>query len=150
MKEPDMTNDVMKKIEQKQIRIKPRWYFTLTTSLGVVAVLSTIAAIIYTVRLISIKFFIDFSNLPRYGARQQLELLIASFPWWALIAMCTSIIALVWVIKKQGNLYSFKTNRIVMALAILILIIGLVFSQINVNYGHQNQQRGKSGNSSIQ
>lgn len=146
----NIADGVMQQIDEKHIKMKPKWYFSFITVLSLLGIVSLITALIYTTRLIAIGLTINFSNMPRYGARQQFEYLLVNFPWWSFVATVIFTIALIWVAKQRSDLYKIKTSQIATVIIASILIMGLIFSLTDTQHGLQKQQRGKNQHNSSQ
>lgn len=138
---------VMDTIKSGKVRMKPRSYFTL---LGIVSAGAVILAGVATTYLSSIVFFwarIQAADTMAYGARAKLSDLIASFPWWALIAAVVLTTLAVVLVRRHGHMYKHKTSTVAALIIACSLLVGLGLSFLDVGKSHlpnQNNGRGQS------
>ena len=115
-KEINIQENVMKKIHENKISMKPKSYFILGSLFTFVGL---IASVISSVFLISIISFLLKAHGPMAGYR--LSLMISSFPWWIPVLAIVGLIFGIWNLLKYD--FSYKTN-------IWIIIIGFIAAVI--------------------
>lgn len=128
MNKPEQTisNDVMQKIKQGEVQMKPRLYFTL---LYVFAIFSVLAAGLVTAYLSSIVFYwirIENSSTMAYGARRNLSEAIAAFPWWAVIIAIGLVAMAVMLVRRHGTMYRHRARTVTLVIIALSLIVGFI------------------------
>ena len=141
-----ISQNVLDQIKNGDVKMRPRTYFTLLSSLIIIA--SIIAGIILSY-LSSIIFFwirITTSDSAAYGARRKLSELVLSFPWWSILVIVGLIALITFIIRHYGNLYKHKTRDIVIVILLISVIFGSGLSALGVgdirHSGQQFQQNG--------
>ncbi len=117
----DLSSSIMARIKTDKITMKPKWYFLVGS---VLAFLGLVSATVMTSFFISL---ISFSLRPHYGpgAAFRLQLMWASFPWWAVIFAFLGTGTGLWLLKKYD--FSYKQN-------FWLLILGFIVSTIAAGY----------------
>lgn len=141
-----ISQNVLSQIKNGDVKMRPRTYFTLLSSLIIIA--SIIAGIILSY-LSSIIFFwirITASDSAAYGARRNLSELVSSFPWWSILVIVGLIALITFLIRRYGNLYKHKTRDIVIVILLISVIFGAGLSALGFgdirHPGQQFQQNG--------
>jgi len=130
----------MDAIKSGKVHMRPRAYFTL---LGLVSAGAVILAGVSTTYLASIIFFwvrIETADTMAYGARANLSELVASFPWWALIAAAVLMAVAIVLVRHFGKMYKHKTTTVAAVLIIGSLLIGLGLSFLDIGKSHAPSQ----------
>jgi len=117
----DLSSSVMARIKKDKIVMKSKWYFAAGSILSLIGL---IAAVILSAFFVSI---ISFSIRPHFGpgAAFRLQLMWASFPWWAAVLALLGTGTGLWLLKKYD--FSYKQN-------FWLLILGFVVSTIVAGY----------------
>jgi hypothetical protein len=108
--------NVMEKIKENKISIKPKSYFILGS---VLTFTGLIASVIFSIFLISIISFLLKEHGPMGDYR--LSLLINSFPWWIPILAIIGLILGVWFLFKYD--FSYKVNYLYVIIVFIIAIV---------------------------
>ena len=143
-KKPDtISTEVLAQIKSGEVRMRPRIYFTLLSSL--IIIVSTIAGltIAYLSSIIFYWFKVMNSSGMAYGARKNLAEAIASFPWWSIISIVILGVITTCLIKKYGNLYRHKTSTILFFILFISMLVGFGFSSFGIgtpNHTGANQK----------
>lgn len=149
-KQPSASDAVMKQIKRGNVAMRPHTYFVLLSVISVVAI--SVAAFVFSYCL-SILFFwtrILFADTPAWGARANLSDMTSNFPWWAVLVAAAMFTLAVWLIRRQGHLYRYKTSVIIGWLAFATIIVGVMLSVMGIGREHgpgnppidHNQQPG--------
>ena len=122
----DITKNVMSKINTKQIKMKPKWYFWLG-SLSILIAL--IGLTIVSIFLISLITFSLKNHGPMGTVRYQQ--IISGFPWWACPVVIIGLITGIILLKKYD--FSYKKNFlfIVFVFVSAILLAGILIDILN-------------------
>jgi hypothetical protein len=128
----DIEKKVMAKIQDGQVKMRPRLYFSLFSGLSIVAVVLFGFVSSYFVSIVSLWLRIEAAMGPARGARRNLATLIDAFPWWSLILGVVSIAAMVYFVRKVGNLYKIKMVYLIAIVITVSLIFGYMFSYSNI------------------
>lgn len=150
-KNSTLSNDVMKKIHQGNIKMKPRIYYTLMGTLSISLIIFFSIASSYLINIIILWVRIESSKGMAWGARANLAERIDSFPIWTVPIIVFLSFASVWLISKQGSLYKIKKSVLFLSILIISLLIALLINYAGLgeshkrNYGSNeySQQRGK-------
>lgn len=124
----DIGRNVLDRINSGEVTMHSRLYFMLISSAGLVAAFASAILLAYFVRVVTISLRIASADTPAYGARQNLEQLWASFPWWAAgLAIVCGALAL-WLLRRYGRLYRYRMSRIVIGFVAAVAMAGVLMS----------------------
>lgn len=144
-----ISEDVMQKIKQGDVQMKPRQYFTLLSIVVTMAVLLAGLAVSYLSSIIFFWIRIESSSRMAYGARRNLSEAIAEFPWWAVFVAVGLVILAVILVRKHGTMYRHKASTVTVAIVLLSLFIGFIMYTVGIgeigNSQHGNQDGGRRG-----
>ena len=73
-----------------------------------------------------------------WGARAKLSAAIDSFPWGVLVLAIAMLVLAVWLVKKQGTIYRYKTWMVVAAIVMMSLLVGLASASLTGIDGHNS------------
>lgn len=127
-----IVDDVLHKIKQGDVRMKPRIYFVSLAGLTAAAVAASSLAIAY---LASIMFYwlrIQTASTMAYGARRNLNEALTTFPWWAVIVAVGITALAVVLVRKQGTMYRHKASTVALSIVGLSLIVGLLLYAVGI------------------
>ncbi len=127
-KKLNITNSVMKKIENNDIKLKSKWYFTF---LSVILTLGTILTFISSVFLFSILNFLLKTHGPRYEYR--LNLMLGSFPFYIPIFAVVFLVSGFYLLKKYEFSNKIDFKYILLIGLISIFLGGFVIDFFNLN-----------------
>lgn len=119
---------VMTKIKKQETEMRPHYYYSILTILGVLFVVLTGIVIVYSMSVVSLWLRIQDAPGPAYGAKQNLSNMIRDFPWWALILGFILLIITIYVIRKIGDLYKIRIIYLVAAIVALSVSLGAILS----------------------
>lgn len=143
-----ISDDVMSQIKNGDVRMRPGIYFTLL-SVSVV-IFSVIAGLLMSF-LSSVIFYwikIETSNSMAYGARNNLESLISSFPWWTLPAAAGLMLFIVFLVRRYGKNYRHHLWSIILVVLLVVSLLGFGLSNLgvgNISRPGRNQQNQNGG-----
>ncbi|GAB4026246.1 MAG: hypothetical protein Fur0011_1180 [Candidatus Microgenomates bacterium] len=113
-----IASNVIKQINTKKIKIKPRWIFVLGTTLAALGVVVSMASAAVGLYLFQFSLF-----HPGRGADRKLDYALSTLPWYVLPLSLLSIIV-GWHLLKKFD-FSYQKNRlVVVALFVLGTILG--------------------------
>ena len=130
-----ISQDVMKRIKQGEVHMKPRLYFTI---LSLLIGLSVFAAGLVSAYVLSIVFYwvrIESASTAAYGARRNLHETLVAFPWWAVLAAIVLVVMAVVLVRKHGTMYRHRVATVALIVVVLSVCMGLVLYTVGVG-GH--------------
>ncbi len=136
-----ISDRVMAQLKQGKVHMRPRMYFTL---LMAAAVFATVLSAITLAYVISIVFFwlrIQTADSMAWGARANLNELINSFPWWALVVGVGMFALTVWLVHRQGTMYRHKISTIIIVIASVSILLGTAFTYFGIGSSHYQNRR---------
>lgn len=136
-------NEVMDSIHSGKISMKPKLYFTVLWLAGIFASIAAGLSFAYVISIFSYIIRIQTASTPAYGARQNLDNAIATFPWWAVIASVFFIIIALYITRKYSRIYRYRTSTVVTIFLIVSITIGLGMSYMNI--GHPTKHNNTPG-----
>ena len=110
----------MEQIHEKDIRMKPRYYFIFGTLL---LFISMVLTIIGSVFLLSLTRFALRTHGPM--GQYRLDQLLSSFPWWAPLLAIAGLVLGILLLKKYD--FSYKQNFNLLAIIFILAIVLAVF-----------------------
>jgi uncharacterized membrane protein len=124
----DMEKEIMSKIDQGKIKMKPRVYFimgSILTFLGLVFAIVTATFLTGLIRF----------SLRTQGrmAQYKMEQLIENFPWWTLILTIIALIIGIWLIRHYEFSYKVKPWVIIIGFILAIFIAGWLVDKTGFN-----------------
>lgn len=136
-----ISDSVMRQIKQGNVAMRPRLYFA---ALGIVSIFGIVLLGLITSYLASILFFwirIQTADTMAWGARANLQEIMNSFPWWAVLLMVIIFGLMVWLIRHQGAMYKYKLSTIVVFVVLVSVISGIILSNLGIGSGPMNRLR---------
>lgn len=120
----NLEESLMAKINSHQIKMKPRWYFYLGSTL---LTLSFSGLTVLAIFFLNLLFF----TLRQHGPRGELrwQYLLSIFPWWLLIATPVSLVMGIWLLKKFD--FSYQKN---FPLIVIGFLVACLLAAITLNY----------------
>jgi phosphoglycerol transferase MdoB-like AlkP superfamily enzyme len=121
-------DSVMSRIRSGEVRMHPKIYFVV---LGVIGTLSVVFAGLvnaYFMSVISLWMRLQIAQGQAYGLRRNLEAVLGSFPWIALIFAILSIAIAVYIIRKAGWIYKISLAKLIWIAVVLSLLVGFALS----------------------
>lgn len=124
----NITNTVMDKIRNNEVKMRPRIYFVLGSILTFAGLVSSVVISVFLVSLIRF-------SLRSHGpmGNFKLDQMLSSFPWWAPFLAIIGLIVGTRLIRKYE--FSFKVNRKLLIVGFILAIIvgGIVVDLIGFN-----------------
>jgi len=132
-KNKKILTEVMKEIDKKEIKMKPRIFFVISSLLLSFGLFLSIALASFLINLISFRLRIHapFQYL-RFGKPGYLPFLHV-FPWSMLILAIASIIIGIVIIRKYDISYKKSFWGIAIGLIVFAIIFGLVIDKTGIN-----------------
>lgn len=127
-------SEVLNKISQGSIRMKPRLYFTALWLLAILASIAASVSIAYVINMTAYIIRIQTATTPAYGARQNLQDAVASFPWWSVLLSIGLVLAAALMMRSYSRIYRFRVRTIVILFVAITCVLGLGMSY--ANFGH--------------
>ncbi len=105
----------MGKVLSGEVKMKPRWYFLLGSTLSFIGMVGLIIGAVF---LTNLTMFL----LRKHGTGTgRLIQMYDSFPMWIPLLAVVSILIGIWVLKKYD--FSYKQNFLTLAVALVIAIV---------------------------
>lgn len=124
--------EVMAKIHQGSVKMKPRIYFTILWLLGISASIVAGLLIAYIIDMLVYVVRIQTSSTPAYRARQNLSEALASFPWWTVVLFVFIFAVSVWLMKKYSRIYRYKISTVIFGFLAISFLLGIGMSYTNI------------------
>ncbi|MGI6612134.1 MAG: hypothetical protein ACOX0Z_00965 [Candidatus Nanosyncoccaceae bacterium] len=137
---------VMEQIKSGKVKMRPRVYFVILSTLSIGAAILAGLALTY---LSSVMFFwwrVQSAETMAWGARANLSQVIASFPWWALVVSIVLLIFIALLVRKHGHLYRHRASTIISLVIIVAIMLGFALSLFNVGKKHGPNQHTNRAN----
>lgn len=141
----DIKAYVMDQIKNGQVRMKPRSYYTLLSLASVGAATLASVAIAYLFSIIFFWFRILAADTMAYGARANLNELIASFPWWVVVLALLFLTIAVILVRKHGRMYKHRISTILLIIITSSLLVGLGLSFLSIGNSHTPNSLNRPG-----
>jgi magnesium-transporting ATPase (P-type) len=139
----NITEEIMKKIDLGEIKMKPKWYFILGSIITFIGLVSTVVVSTFSIGLIRF-------SLRSHGpmAEYKFDQIMANFPWWTLVLAILGLILGIWLIRKYDFSYKIKPWLIITGFILAIIIGGYIIDITGVNdaISRQGPMRGMMRN----
>lgn len=135
-KSSTVSKDVMQRIDNGSVRMRPRVYFVLLAAMSFAAITGAALSLAYGASIVFFWVRIQTAETFAWGARSNLEQSLRSFPWWALVLAVGMLAATVWLVKKHSSLYRYKTSWVVAGIVGVSVVLGVIASQFGVGKNH--------------
>ena len=124
----NITQEIMKKIDMGEIKMKPKWYFIFGSIITFIGLVSTVIVSTFLVGLISF-------SLRTHGLMGQyrFDQMIANFPWWTLLLAILGLTLGIWLIRQYDFSYKIKPWLIIAGFILAIIIGGYIIDITGVN-----------------
>ena len=137
---------VMSRIHDSKPHIRSRFYYLSLGLLLIFAIILMIFVSTYSISVASLWLRLQAAQGPAYGLKQNLSLLLDSFPVWALCLGSVSMAGAVYLIRKSGKMYKLRLAYFVPLAVSVIVAAGFVLSYSSLPNTFGN--RGLNGNRS--
>lgn len=125
----NLEKKILEKIKSEEIKMKPKWYFTLISS---VMALSLSGLIFGSAFLVNLLIFLARRNGNRV-IPPRVEILLASFPWWIPLLALLGLVFSILLIKKYDFSYKYNFKIIVLLFVTSILLAAFLIDKFGVN-----------------
>jgi magnesium-transporting ATPase (P-type) len=124
----NITQEIMRKIEVGEIKMKPKIYFLLGSIITFIGLISTVIVSTFSIGLIRF-------SLRSHGPMGQyrLDQIMTKFPWWTLILAIFTLTLGIWLIRKYNFSYKVKPGLIIIGFILAIIIGGYIIDITGVN-----------------
>jgi len=123
---------VMHKINDGKIHMRSRSFYLYLSTLGAIAIVLLAFISTYFISIATLWLRVQAAKGPAYGAKQNLAILLGSFPWWALLLGLVSLIGIIYLVHKTGQMYKIRLIYLVPILVTVFITIGFIFSYSNL------------------
>jgi uncharacterized membrane protein YdcZ (DUF606 family) len=122
------TEEIMSKIKNGQIKMRPRLYFIFDYVFTIVGLVFSFVTSIFFVGLTRF-------NLRNHGpmGEYRLEQLVSTFSWWMPILAILGLIAGIYLLRKYNFFYKINFKLVIIGLITSILISGFLIDLIGLN-----------------
>jgi hypothetical protein len=124
----NITSEIMQKINQGEIKMKPKGYFILGSILTFTGLVATVIVSTFCIGLISF-------SLRAHGpmGEYRLDQMLTSFPWWTLFLAILGLTLGLWLIRLYDFSYKLKPALIISGFVLAIIIGGYIIDITGVN-----------------
>src|SRR5574343_1669743 len=124
----DIKNAVMNKIQDGEIKMKPKGYFVLGSILTFVGLIISIITSVFLIGLVRF-------SLRSHGMMQQYRFneMISNFPWWTTVLAVIFLLIGIWLIRKYDFSYKINSWHIILGFILAIIIAGCFIDMVGIN-----------------
>ena len=119
--------ELMNAIKSGSLKMRPKRYFTLMSTILIVASVLSGLAVAYLYTIIFLWLKISFVDGPARGARLNLAKAISDFPIWALVLAIILLLLSIYLVRNINHLYRYKTRYIIVIFLATSLTMGMIF-----------------------
>jgi hypothetical protein len=124
----NITDSVMSQIHSDKIKMRPRMYFVIGSTLTFVGLVSSIVSSIFFVGLMR---FFSRSHGPMGSLR--LDQILSSFPWWTPVLAVVALIVGIWLLRLYDFSLKVDFKLLVAGLILAVIVSGVVIDFIGLN-----------------
>lgn len=124
----NIQNNIISQIKKGEIKMKPKWYFVLGSSLMFLSLIGISMALIF---FINLNLFFARRNGPL--ASLKMETIFSTFPWWILVIAIFGIILAIWLLKKYDFSYKKNSYLIIIAFIFSLFMGGFLLDKLGLN-----------------
>jgi len=146
-KKTNIENTVMTKIKGQEVNMKPHYYYTLLSVLGIGFVALASLVVAYSMSVVTLWLRIQDAPGPAYGAKRNLSSMIDGFPWWALAVGVILLVVSIVVIRKMGNIYRIRLAYLIPLILAAVVLLGFALSYTSLpnTFNDHNQRNNICG-----
>lgn len=122
------TKEIMDKIHQGQIKMRPKYYFIIGY---ILTILGVVFSFITSIFFIGLTRFMIRSHGPMAGYR--LEQLLSSFSWWIPLLAILGLVFGILILRKYDFSYKINFKLFVIGLIASMLIAGFIIDMTGLN-----------------
>jgi hypothetical protein len=134
-----VTQEIMKKIDMGEIKMKPKWYFILGSIFTFIGLISVVIVSTFSVGLIRF-------SLRSHGplAQYRFDQMMSNFPFWTLIIAVLGLVIGIWLIRQYNFSYKIKPWLVITSFILAIIIGGYIIDITGINdvISRQGPMRG--------
>jgi hypothetical protein len=127
-KQVNIKENVMMKIHENKITMKPRSFFVLGSILTIVGLIASVVSSVFLISLIS---FLLKEHGPMGDYR--LSLMLNSFPWWIPILAVAGLVLGIWFLFKYDFLYKINYLFVIFTFIAVVIIAGIIIDRTGVD-----------------
>jgi hypothetical protein len=124
----EITKRVIGRINEGNIKMRPRMYFVLGS---VLTICGLIASIVTSVFFVGLMRFAIRARGPMSDYR--LNRLLSDFPWWMLLVAFLGLIVGIWLLRRYDFSYKADFKALVVGLILAVLVSGWVIDVAGIN-----------------
>jgi hypothetical protein len=124
----NLNKEIMNKIHQNKIKMKPKYYFVIGSFITFVGLLS---AVVVTMLSTSMIIFLFKAKGP--GAGFRFQMMLENFPVWLIILSATSLAFGIWIFKKYNFTYKLDFRISTVLFVLIIILSSLVINSLGFN-----------------
>lgn len=124
----NISQDIMSKIKEGEIEMKPRWYFVVGSVFSITGLVGLSVASVF---LFNLALF-----LVRHQGRNsqmRLEMILGSFPLWLPLLAIVGTMFGIWMLKKYDFSYKKNFNLIALTFITIILVSAAILEFTGLN-----------------
>ena len=125
----NIQEDVMSKIKQGQLKMRPKIYFVIGSVMTFLGLVASIVVSVFTIGLIS---FLLRSNGRMFG-RNKMEYLSSIFPWWLIVVAVLGLITGIILIRKYDFSYKIDLKKAAVLAILAVIISGWLVDILGFN-----------------
>lgn len=142
--EKNITSEVQEKIQSGKLKMKPKAFFVLQSTLYIIGAILVLG---FTLYLASFIFFILRANgimdLPRFGFRGY-GVILTSLPWLLIILSIILVIILELLGKHFSFVYRWPLMYSLLGVVVVVLTFGVLVGQSRVHYSVLSRAENRS------
>jgi hypothetical protein len=124
----NITDDIMDQIHDEKIKMRPKIYFILGSTLIFVGLVASVITSVFLVGLI--RFFLR-SHGPM--ANYRFDQIVSSFPWWIPVFAIIGLIVGLWLLRKYDFYFKIDYKIAIIGFILAIIVGGLVVDVVGIN-----------------
>lgn len=121
----NLNKEIMNKIHQNKIKMKPKYYFIIGSIITFVGLLSVV---IVTMLSTSMILFLFKAKGP--GAGFRFQMMLENFPIWLIVLAVVSMLVGIWIFKKYDFSYKMDFRIASVLFVILIILSGWIINML--------------------
>ena len=131
----NIKNNIIKKIESKELTARPQWVFALGSALSAIGLVLSTALAILSIQLLRFRL-----THPGIGAARKLNFILSSLPWYIPVLAIAGLLGGYLLLKRYD--FSYRKNFGVIAAIIFLSIIGSSYLLSRLGFDDFMSRRG--------
>ncbi len=124
----DITGLVMNKIDNHEIKMRPKIYFVIGSAL---TFLGLVASMLVSVFLVGLIRFFTRAHGPM--GEYRLDQMLSNFPWWAVVFAIFGLIFGIKLLRRYDFSYKLNFKAIVIGFVMAVIVAGWVIDMTGLN-----------------